>query len=65
MDEKKLIQSKTFWGGVIMLANGVAKHLGYDLGDQAAWVDILVNLSGAVLAIWGRITATKRIKSMV
>ena len=63
--EKKLVQSKTFWGGAIMLINGIAKSAGYDLGDVTTLVDVIVNLIGAFMVFKGRIGAIKRIKSIV
>jgi len=65
MDTKGMIQSKTIWGAIIMLGNAVAKHFGYDLGDVAGWVDVLVNLAGAGLAVYGRVKAVKPISGVI
>ena len=62
MDEfKKIWESKVFWGTVVMLATPVAKKLGFDLGDINAWVPDVTTFSGAVLAIYGRVKAVKKI----
>ena len=63
---KTLTQSKTFWGAVVALG-GSALTLGhYTLtpADAAQAVDLLSGLAGAVgglIAIYGRIVATKKI----
>ncbi len=65
-DAKALIQSKTFWGAVVALG-GAALTLGhYTLSpaDAAQAVDLLSGIAGAVgglIAIYGRVVATKKI----
>jgi hypothetical protein len=53
--------SKTIWGSVMVVAVAGAKMLGYDLGDADQWADELVILIGATIAIYGRVTAVKKI----
>jgi hypothetical protein len=65
MNDKRLWQSKTFWGGIIMGLNGIAKHFGYDLGDVSMWVDAITNLAGAALVFYGRIKAVTPIKGII
>jgi hypothetical protein len=68
MDEfKALTESKTFWGAVVAVA-GSALQLGhYTLtpADAVQAVDLLSGMAGAVgglIAIYGRVVATKKIK---
>jgi hypothetical protein len=67
MDEfKTLTQSKTFWGAVVALG-GSALGLGhYTLtpADAASAVDLIsgiVSAAGGLVAIYGRIVASKKI----
>jgi uncharacterized membrane protein HdeD (DUF308 family) len=65
-EAKTLIQSKTFWGAVVALG-GAALALGhYTLSpaDAAQAVELLSGIAGAVgglIAVYGRVVATKRI----
>ena len=65
-DFKNIFASKTFWGGAIAALGGIMGLFGYTLlpGDQALLVDggaaIAASLGG-VIAIWGRVRASKRI----
>jgi hypothetical protein len=65
---KALTTSKTFWGAVVALA-GSALTLGhYTLtpADAAQAIDLLSGMTGAVgglIAIYGRVVATKKIKA--
>ena len=67
MDETKaLIQSKTFWGAVVALGGAVLMLGHYTLSpaDAAQAVDLLSGIAGAVgglIAIYGRVVATKKI----
>lgn len=64
---KGLFQSKTFWGVVLMLFAGGAKSwLGIDL-DELTQEDItteVITIVGSILAIWGRVKATRRIDGL-
>ena len=65
-DFKSLLASKTFWGGVIALLAGVLGIFGYTLSadDQQALIDLGVGIAasiGGVIAIWGRVKASKKI----
>lgn len=67
MPEKSWWQSKTVWGGAVALIAGAAGLLGFNIGpeDQAALIDSLYAIASAVgglLAIVGRVKASKRIK---
>lgn len=63
---KGALASKGVWGGLIVVLSALLGLFGYQIGleDQQALVDAVSQLgaiSGGVLAIYGRITATKRI----
>lgn len=60
---KGLLQSKTFWGIVVVLLIPLLKRVGVDLND-ATGTEIagdMVQLVGAVLAIYGRVVASKTV----
>lgn len=67
-DTKNILASKTVWGALLMLASLVLARFGIDLDpdSQASLVatigsalDEVMGLVGVVMAIWGRMTATK------
>ena len=63
---KGMLSSKGVWGGLIVVLSALLGMFGYTIGleDQQALVDSVSQLGaiiGGVLAIYGRITATKRI----
>ena len=63
---KDWYRSKTIWGALIALVSTLARLAGVDLGlaDQAELVDAALSLSaglGAVLSLYGRISATRAI----
>ena len=64
---KSLFASKTFWGGLIAVVAGILGFFGYQLGseDQAAIIEAGAAVAaslGGVVAIWGRVKASKLIK---
>lgn len=66
-DEKKWYESKGVWGGIIALLAAIAGAFGYTVtgDDQQALSEIALSLGGAVgglLAIYGRVKASKRVK---
>jgi uncharacterized membrane protein len=65
-DYKSLLASKTVWAGFVAILATLAQFFGYEFSaaDQASLVVILtqaVTLVSGIIAIYGRITATKRI----
>ena len=63
---KSFIKSKTIWGAVIAVAPPVANLLGYtitgaDVAQVTTSIDAIVTGAGALLAVYGRVTATKAI----
>ena len=65
MDVKGMLASKTVWGTIIQVAAMGAMFMQVDIGDQAGWVEAITALIGAVVTIWGRITAVKKISGLV
>lgn len=68
MDEtKSWYMSKTVWGGLIAVAAGAAGAFGYTIApdDQAQIVDAVVavaTVAGGLLAVFGRVKASKAVK---
>ncbi len=63
---KPWYQSKTIIGVILMVAGIAAGKFGYDLDDEtknqlAGIIATLGETFGAVLAVWGRVSATKAI----
>lgn len=63
-DFKSIFSSKTFWGGLLAIVAGVLGFFGYTMGteDQAMLVDSIAAVAaavGGVIAIWGRVKASK------
>ena len=66
-DPKSFLLSKTLWGVVISMVAMFAPKLGFSPfseGDVAGLTENIVALLGAALAIFGRITAKKKIKAV-
>jgi len=66
-DKKAWWQSKTIWGAFVTLAATVVGLFGYQIGpeQQAQATEAFTQIAaaaGAILAIYGRLTATQRIK---
>jgi hypothetical protein len=67
MDEvKSIFLSRTFWGALASVAAGLLALFGYELGaaDRAGLVEAVSGLGatlGGLVAIWGRVKASKRI----
>lgn len=63
---KQWYQSKAVWGGVIAIVASLVQLMGYRISDdlQGDLADQAVTLAGVVgglVAIWGRIAATRGI----
>jgi 2-methylisocitrate lyase-like PEP mutase family enzyme len=66
-ETKSIFASKTVWGGLIVIVAAVAGFFGYTItgDDQASLLGLVDNallIFGGLLAIWGRVTASKRIE---
>lgn len=66
-DTKGLLASKAVWGGIIALVAGIAGIFGYtlDAGAQEQLSAAIVSVAsaiGGILAIYGRVKASKVIK---
>ncbi len=64
LEMKPWYQSKTVWGALIAIAAPLLGHAGLQVGgaEQAEIADALTTLAGTVgglLALYGRLTATK------
>jgi hypothetical protein len=64
LDVKPWYQSKTVWGALIAIASPLLGRAGLEVGgaEQAEIADALTTLAGTVgglLALYGRLTATK------
>ena len=64
LDVKPWYQSKTIWGALIAIASPLLGRAGLDVGgaEQAEIAEALTTLAGTVgglLALYGRLTATK------
>lgn len=60
-DVKNILQSKAIWGSIMVLVSTGATMMGYDIGDTDELVNGVLTLTGAGLAIYGRITAIKKV----
>ena len=63
---KGLLESKTFWGAVLSVIGALAGLFGYTFGPQEQQALILAGSTlttavGNILAVYGRVKATKRI----
>ena len=65
MDVKGLLASKTVWGTIVQVAAMAAMFIKVDIGDQAGWVEAIMAGVGAIVTIWGRITAVKKIDGIL
>jgi uncharacterized membrane-anchored protein len=66
-ETKTILQSRAFWGGLVAVLSGVAGMIGYtvDADTQEGVVGLIMAIVGGVgglLAIYGRVKATKKIK---
>lgn len=66
LDIKPWYQSKTVWGALIAAGAPLLKHFGLEFGlaEQGDLADALAALAGAaggMLAVYGRVTATRPI----
>ena len=66
MDTKIWWQSRTIWAGLITVISCVAGLLGYQIaeGDQQELITMITGAVGGVsgvIAIWGRVKASKSI----
>lgn len=65
-DVKSWLASRAVWGGIIAVLSALAGLFGYTVAetDQVALVEAIAGIGaavGGVIAIWGRIKATKKI----
>lgn len=58
---KNALASKSVWGGILMIVSTGLQLAGIDIGDTGPWVEQIMGLVGAIVAIYGRIVAVKKI----
>jgi hypothetical protein len=64
---KSWYTSKAIWGGILAIVVPIMSTIGYqmtdgDVGELANIITSVATAIGGVIAIWGRISATKAIK---
>jgi hypothetical protein len=67
METKSLLASRTFWGAILSVTGALAGLAGYTFGPEEQEALLLLGTTiatavGSVLAIYGRVKATKGIK---
>lgn len=60
-NEKSVFASKTIIGAFVTIVASISLMFGFDIGDTNGLVEQVSAVLGGVLAIYGRITAVKRI----
>jgi|TARA_R110002012_G_scaffold274488_2_gene460791 hypothetical protein len=60
-DVKGLLQSKTIWATLIAITSTILQLTGFELGDTNGLAEQVTALVACIIAIYGRITAVKRI----
>lgn len=65
-ETKGILASKTFWGLVLMLAARFVPALsGVSADELAQAFELILTGLGTLIAIYGRITATKKINGLI
>ena len=68
MERKHFLASKGVWGGIIAVLPPALSIVGVDLSPEeaqgiAGHVDAIISAVGGLLAIYGRVTASKALKA--
>lgn len=66
IDTKSILSSKGVWGGIITILGAGLGFFGFDVGSAdmtaiSTHIDSIVVAAGGLLAIYGRIVASKKI----
>ena len=61
MDTKSALTSVTIWGAIISVLASIAKAAGFDIGGTDGLAESFVAVIGGLMAIYGRVRATKKI----
>lgn len=64
-DVKSMAQSKTIWGTLLQIVALIALSQGWDIGDTNGLAEVITGLIGSALALWGRVTAVKKITGVI
>jgi hypothetical protein len=65
MDSKPFYMSKTNWGTIIAFISLIGTQFGWDIGDTDGWVTVITGAAGAILAVYGRAKAVKKIEPVI
>ena len=60
-ETKSALTSKTVIGAVVTIAASISLMFGFDIGDTNGLAEQISAALGGILALYGRITAVKRI----
>lgn len=58
---KGIMASKTIWGAVIVVLSQIALLFGWDIGNTDGLAEQITGIIGGLIAIWGRVTAVRKI----
>ena len=61
-EAKSILESKTFWGMILVLISPMLAKSGLHIGDVNLAADNLSEIIGAALALYGRISASQPVK---
>lgn len=60
-ETKSALTSKTIIGSIVTIAASIALLFGVDIGDTNGLIEQISAALGGILALYGRVTAIKRI----
>ncbi len=60
-ETKSALTSKTVIGSIVSVVASISLVLGFDIGDTNGLIEQISAVIGGLLAIYGRVTAVKRI----
>lgn len=61
---KEFFMSKTTIGVLVTMFGMVAQAAGWDIGDAGPWTEVIIQLAGACLAMYGRFVAVEKITTV-
>lgn len=61
-ETKSFLTSKTIWGAVVAIAGAALSAFNLDVTGLNGIDGDIITVVGGVIAIWGRVTAVKKIK---
>lgn len=64
-DEKDLLASSTTWGVIVaVVVAPLLRQFGIEIGDQTVAADVLAQIAGGALALFGNFKRSQRIGSV-